>query len=236
MNDSQESKLDMYQRVGDVCHNNIEIFSHVGSMVESVNNLDNLVFAIRQTAQQQASVIPKGFSAEKQKAIENVVTPSIKVANVLYVYAFNKGDQVLLSKVSINKSSFYRIRGNDVYTLAKNISSEAKNCISELAYYGINEQDVNLLDEAISVYEGFINRPQIVKEERVKYTKNLKELFVDADSLLYDQLDKLIVLFKTSAPDFYFAYQTARNVIETGRRNRKNTDTTETTEPTEPTK
>jgi hypothetical protein len=230
MNDKQEAKLSMFQRVGDVFHNNTEIYSNVGSIVDSVDKLDYFIVTIRQTAQQQASVIPQGFSAEKQEAIDSVIKHCIKVANGVYVHAFNKNDKVLLSKVSINKSMFYHMHGNDRYTLAKNILSEAKSRISELAYYGINEQDLNLLDEAISVYDGFLNKPQIAKEEREKYTKNLKELFVEADSLLYDQLDKLIVLFKTSDPDFYFAYKVARNIINVSRRTRKTTENTETTE------
>jgi hypothetical protein len=232
MTDRQESKLNMCHRVHETCLNNEEIYRNVGAMIQSVDRLRNIIVAIHQTAQQQANVLPQGFSAEKQLAFDNVIQNSLKVANGVYVYAFNKNDSVLLSKVSVNKSLFYHIHSNDVYTLANNISSEAKNCISELIYYGITEQDLQLLDEAIAVYSGFLNRPQIAKEERVLYTNSLKELFVEADSILYDQLDKLIILFKTSHPDFYFAYQTARNIINVGSRIRKNTaaETAETTE------
>jgi hypothetical protein len=228
MNDKQESKLNMFHRIYDTCQNNEAIYINVGAMVASVDRLGNTLVAIQQTAQQQANIIPQGFSAEKQVALDNVVQRGLKVANGVYVYAFTKHDKVLLSKVSVNKSTFYHMHGNDVYTLANNIASEAKNCISELTFYGITEQDLQLLDEAISVYKGYINRPQLAKDERVVYTKNLKELFVEADSILYDQLDKLIILFKTSHPDFYFAYKTARNIINVGKRSRKNTE--ETTE------
>jgi hypothetical protein len=224
MNDRQESKLNMFQRVSEVLLNNAETYSKVKKMADSVTKLNNIVFSIRETAQQQAKITIEGYSAEKQKVLENLITYSIKIANAVYVYAFDKDDKILLSSMSINKSMFYRGHANDVFTLARNIATEAKKYMSELKDYGIEEKDFILLDEVISTYENFINRPQIVKEERALYTKNLKELFSEADSILYDQLDKLIVLFKISSPDFYFAYKTARNIISYSKRSRKDED------------
>jgi hypothetical protein len=46
-------------------------------------------------------------------------------------------------------------------------------------------------------------------------------LFAETDSVLYDRLDKLVTLFKTSAPDFYALYRNARNIIDTAKRSRK---------------
>jgi hypothetical protein len=221
MNDKQESKLDMLQRVLEVLINNAGIYSAVKKIVEAVSKLSIVLGAIRETAQQQAKISIEGYSAEKQKVLENVIEGSIKIANATYVFAFDKNDKVLLSNMSINKSMFYHGHANDVFTLAKNITTEAKKYTSELRDYGIEENDFAVLDEAISIYENFINRPQIVKEERALYTKNLKELFSEADSLLYDQLDKLIVLYRKSSPDFYFAYKTARNIINYSKRSRK---------------
>jgi hypothetical protein len=57
--------------------------------------------------------------------------------------------------------------------------------------------------------------------ERKVYTDNLRELFVTADSIVYDKLDKLIRLFKTSSPDFFALYGNARNVVNTAARKRK---------------
>jgi hypothetical protein len=49
--------------------------------------------------------------------------------------------------------------------------------------------------------------------ERKQKTTNLAQLFAGLDSTLYDRLDKLLVLFKHSAPEFYGEYRTARNII-----------------------
>jgi hypothetical protein len=221
MSDGQEAKLNMYQRTVELCRNNAEIYANVANIKKAVEQLANIIPSIREAAQRQESIITGGYSAEKQKATDTLVEYSMKIANAVYVYAIDKDDKILQSKVSVNKSMFYAGHANDVYTLAKNIYIEAKKHLSELADYGIVENDLALLDNAFPIYEDVINKPRIAKENRAVYTKNLKELFAYADSLLYDRLDKLVILFKTSAPDFYFAYKNARNVINVSRRNKK---------------
>jgi hypothetical protein len=42
----------------------------------------------------------------------------------------------------------------------------------------------------------------------------LEARFKTADTILNKRLDKLVVRFKTSAPDFYNAYQTARSIVD----------------------
>jgi hypothetical protein len=72
---------------------------------------------------------------------------------------------------------------------------------------------------------GLLNVPSGVIGEHKLYTSNLRELFVAADSIIYDRLDKLIRLFKTSSPDFFNLYSNARNVVNTAARKRKNAAT-----------
>ena len=57
--------------------------------------------------------------------------------------------------------------------------------------------------------------------ERKQKTTNTVQLLAKIDSLFYDKLDKMIVLFKKTNPDFYDEYRTARNFINTTARKSK---------------
>jgi hypothetical protein len=197
------------------------VYAEVPAVVNTVQQLDDNITAISQNAGQQSGTIPKGATAEKMIAIDSQAQESVKVANALYVYAINAGDQILLSKVSVNKSMFYNGHDNDALILAKNIAAEAHNHAQELSEYGIDEVAIKALDEAIAGFEQVINKPMATIGEHKLYTDNLKQLFAKTDSVLYDRLDKLITLFKTSSPEFYFLYKSARNVINTAKRSRK---------------
>jgi hypothetical protein len=140
---------------------------------------------------------------------------------VLYVYAFNTADNRLSEKVNVNKRMFYNAHNQAALTLAKIILAEADTHREVLVDYGISNADITELETAISKFEALINAPSGVIGERKLYTSSLRELFVAADSIVYDKLDKLIGLFKTSSPEFYTLYGNARNVVNTAARKRK---------------
>jgi acetolactate synthase regulatory subunit len=199
-------------------------------IIAVVRQLEEIIAVIRQTAQQQAGIITQGFTVEKNKAINQLVAQCMKVVNVLYVYAFRNNNQQLLSKMSINKRMLYNRHDNEILTLAKNIAAETANHISMLMDYGLESSELDILNENITAFENLISKPQITVGERKIHTENLKQLFSEADSILYDQLDKLVTLFKTSDPDFYNLYNTARQIINTSKRSKKETETKVDTE------
>jgi hypothetical protein len=116
---------------------------------------------------------------------------------------------------------FYNVHEQTALTLAKIIAAEAKANGGNLLNYGINASDITDLDAAIAQVSKLINTPAGVIGERKMHTSNIKELFVAADSVIYDKLDKLIRLFKISSPEFFTLYSNARNIVDTAARRRK---------------
>jgi hypothetical protein len=77
------------------------------------------------------------------------------------------------------------------------------------------------MQEVVERYRLTISKPMDTIGNRKQKTTSLRQLLATLDSVLYDQLDKLIVLFKQSHSDFYNEYKTARNLINTSARHRK---------------
>jgi hypothetical protein len=205
----------------ETCQNNEQTYAETPVFVKAVMLLDDNITAIGKNAQQQSVSVSGGVSAEKNKAAETLTSESVKTANALYVYAIDTKDKVLQLKVSVNKSTFYNGHAAEALVLAKNIVDEAHNHAADLVDYGIDAAAIAALDAAVAAFDNLIVKPQLAIGERKMYTSNLKQLFVATDSILYDRLDKLIVLFKTSAPDFYALYKNARNIINTAKRYEK---------------
>jgi hypothetical protein len=195
-----------------------KVYLHIPVIIAVIKQLEDIIAIIRQTAQQQVGIITQGFTVEKHTAVNRLTEQCMKVVNVLYVYAFRTENQQLLSKMSINKRMLFHRHDNEVLILAKNIAAEAAIHLSMLQDYGLDSSELDTLDGIIVTFENLINKPQITRGERKVQTGNLKQLFAEADSILYDQLDKLIAIFKTSEPDFYNLYKTARSVVYLGKR------------------
>jgi hypothetical protein len=223
MTDRQNAKLKMYQKVLNVCNKHKQKYAGVPALVNAVNELNIRVSDIQSVTQQQTETSSKGATKDKSTSIDRLVELSMKVANPLYVYAFDTKNNSLLEKVNVNKSTFYRNHDQAALTLAKIIAVEAKTYSEALRDYGVNDTDISELEAVISQLEGLINTPSNVIGERKLYTSTLREVFVAADSIVYDKLDKLVILFKTSMPEFFTLYSNARNVVNTAVRKRKKT-------------
>jgi uncharacterized protein (UPF0297 family) len=221
MTDRQNAKLNMYHKVLNVLDERKEEYADIPAFVNTVNELKTHVSEIQAVTQQQTETVSKGATKDKSSVIDRLVELSMKVANPIYVYAFNTANNRLLQKVSVNKSMFYHDHDQASLILAKIILAEANTLSETLTDYGISSADITELETVISQLEALINAPSGVIGERKLYTSSLRELFVAADSVVYDKLDKLIGLFKSSKPEFFTLYSNARNVVNTAARKRK---------------
>jgi hypothetical protein len=211
----------MYQKVLNVCNEYEREYAKIPAFVNTVRELKTRMEEIRAVSQQQTETISKGATKDKSSAIDSLTEFGLKIANLLYVYAFDTEDHRLLEKVNVNKSAFYRKHDNAALTLAKIIAAEADANKEVLRDYGVTDKGRSDLDAAIARLENIINAPAEMIGERKMYTSSLRELFVDADSIVYDKLDKFITLFKTASPDFFAMYGNARNIVNTAARKRK---------------
>ncbi|MDR1180564.1 MAG: hypothetical protein LBL13_01095 [Bacteroidales bacterium] len=218
MTDRQGEKLEMYARVVATCKRFLSVYSNIPTMVNALELLEKGIVEIQQASQQQAENNTYGLAEEKNKEYEGLSEQAIKIANILYIFAFINKDYVLKSKVNVNKSMFYNTRDNDVIILANVIAAEAEKHIDEIKDYGIDQTEIDILKNAIATFTTHIQKLQTTKKERKVATTNLKFLFAKVDSVVYDLLDKHITLFKSSAPDFYLQYKAARNLIEMRRK------------------
>jgi hypothetical protein len=218
MTDRQNSKLNMFQFLVNACLKNAHLFVGVPAFGSAIHQLEEAIAAIRQKAQQHSGDVVHGASMEKDAAIDSLIQLTMEIANALYVYAFSNDRYDLLSKTSINKSVLYKNSGNDLLTASRNIYAEATVYSAELQPYGINATTLTDFNNAINAFESVISKPREIIGDRKTHTSSLKQLFAEADSIVYDILDKLIVRFKVSAPEFYALYKNARNIINTARR------------------
>jgi hypothetical protein len=213
MNDRQESKLTMYQKVLDTCRKNASVYAGVPVFGQAVVQLDGNIADIVRKAQEQSSAISKGATVEKGNAFDRMVQLTVMTAKAVCVYAFKAGNAELLSRARLSKSTLYNGYVMDAVIAAKNIAEEATARAVDLQPYGIDDLQRNALSESIAQCELLLNKPAETRDERKLHTGSLKQLFAAADSTLFDELDQLIDLFRNTAADFFTLYKTSRNVI-----------------------
>jgi hypothetical protein len=213
MNDRQNAKLNMAQRVSDTLKRYENAYSKMAPMVEAVSALNADIFAIRDTQKERVAVNVPASSLEKREAERQMIEPCVKMANALYVIGFASNNKELLTMHGLSENSFYSVPNNATLALARHVLDLAHKNAAGLVAYGIDAAEIEALEKAIEAYHALISKPMDTIGERKQKTTNLVQLFAALDSTFYDRLDKLMVLFKKTDPEFYGEYRTARNII-----------------------
>ncbi|MDR1678350.1 MAG: hypothetical protein LBR81_01040 [Prevotellaceae bacterium] len=221
MNDKQNAKLNMADRVSDTAKRYETVYEDIAPMKAAVAELNADISNIREVEKEQGAVSIAASTLTKQAAESLMIQSCVKLANVLYVIGFTSDNKELISLQGLSENSFYRMEDNAKLAKAQQLGDRAQEQASELKNYGIDEAEITAINASINAYEALISKPLDAIGVRKQKTTNLVQLFAALDSTLYDKLDKLMVLFKNSQPDFYSEYRTARNIINTSARSKK---------------
>jgi hypothetical protein len=186
--------------------------------VDAVGELHNIIDVIDEEALRQTNAKSKGVSQTKNELETKMVQTTVTVAGLMYRYAFKTKNNDLLVKTNINKHTLYRLHDVEAIATARSIAAEMNRHANELETYGVDVSLRSELEQSIADFQAALAQPRDVIVEKKQYTGNLVKAFAEADSILYDGLDKLIVKFKTSTPAFYTDYKNARNLILQGAR------------------
>jgi hypothetical protein len=213
MNDRQNAKLNMAQRVSETLKRYETEYSNIAPMVAVVAELNEGIKNIRDTQKEHVAVNVSASTLEKRTAETQMILPSVRIANAFYVIGFNSDNKDLITLHGFSENSFYRLSGNASLALARQMLDLANNYANELKNYGITETEIKTLEKAIETFNTTLGKPMDTIGERKQRTTNLMQLFAGLDSIFYDKLDKLMILFKQSSHDFYDEYRTARNII-----------------------
>ena len=213
MNDKQNAKLNMAQRVSDTFKRYENDYKNVPAMVSAVAALNTDINNIREVARQQKEVNVSAATMEKRAAERKMIVPCVEIANKLYVIGFLTDNTELITLQGICEHSFYNVSGNTAYLLARRVLNLATKHAEQLKDYGITENNIEETEQAIDAFQAIIAKPMDTIGERKQKTTNLAQLFAGLDSTFYDRLDKLMIMFKQPKPDFYGEYRTARNII-----------------------
>ena len=211
MNAKQNDKIRMYLSTQAVLTVNEETWKSHEAFSEGVEELVEVVLGIDQVAQKQVG--KNGASDAKSLAQFLLGESAYEVAGATYACAVKSGNTELSSRVEFSRSEVTRGSTVAVAARCQNILTEAVEVAEALGKYGVTAAKLTALRKRIETYRKAQTKPRESQTDSKAATKALPKLIDQADSILSSQLDKLVVQFKETAPDFYNKYTAARLIV-----------------------
>ena len=215
-----ENKLIMLKAVLSLLQQNQSIWQNSSPLVAVYNELLQLVEQIKQ-AKQLTSQSNSGLVVAKQNLQDSLIEQAFELASMLYAYASRNNEAILQAKVDFSISQLRNLRDDELATACTNVLTLGETKREALGEYGVTNEQLNSIDDLINQYVQQLPNRRITVSERKTANEKIKTLLTQALQVASEQLDRMMVKFKNTQPDFYTSYLNARKVIEYGTRYEK---------------
>jgi hypothetical protein len=212
MNAQTEAKLTMFQAVADHCEENSGIFAENVAFLTAYNNFKAKLAVIISMAQ-QADLALTGLAAGKKTSKQELCSLAADIAGIIYAFADATANDALKGEVDYTLSDLLKMKDSLLAPRCQNIHDRGFENKEVLKDYGITTAMLTSLQDTITNYTATIPKPRTALSNRKTLNTNLKELFKEADAILENRMDKLIVVFKAANPDFVKTYFTVRQIV-----------------------
>lgn len=214
MKQEQKNKLKMGQATRAFLNDeaNAGLWQGIAGIEEGLAELDEIIRDILKAGQKQTA--RDGYAVAKRGSRETMVQAAFKVCCGLTAMASSSKNAELAAQVSYSLSGLAKGSEEDVVSRCQTLADlGTANAAALAAKFDVAANDLAALAAAIAEFKVAQPRPRKGRAKRASATKQLAELFADLDEVLNRRLDPLLAKFKSSKPEFYTAYRTARSIV-----------------------
>lgn len=220
MNDALENKLTMYKAVESLLDNNTAKLAAITALTPVIIDFKDRITAIteKDTLANTAGAGTAGIKTADEAAL---ISDAVTIASALFALGSATNDDRLKALSKVTKSSLKDLRDTQLATDVTNIKNLADTYAAPLAGYGITAPMIAALETKVANFNISLGARELGSNVSSSAFKQLDVMFKETDTLLKDQMDKIMVIFKNSDPQFYGEYVNSREVIDLGHRFRK---------------
>ncbi|QIX61912.1 hypothetical protein HER32_12250 [Hymenobacter sp. BT18] len=222
MNDKQRAKLAMLQATLGVLTKHASLYLPNKALTAARVRLAELVADLDPTAAtQQAVGAAAKPGAVKQKTKALLATRAAETAAALLAYADEIQDIRLHTDADYTERQLLRATDNDLPRIAKNIHTRATELLTPLKEQGVTQQELTDLAAALTAFQQEQAKPRVTVADAKAQSTALRADLRAATALLRNRIDKYLVRYQRPQPEFYTAYLSARQSINTAARKEK---------------
>jgi len=208
-----ENKYRMYLSVQKVGEANSEAIATVPAFTADFDEFAAGVDRIEALSKKRAEPIT-GIAENKQFCREQLCKAAAAIAGAVHSWATKNNNREVAAKVNFSYSSLLAGRDRSSAEKCQNVHKAATENLGSLAEHGVTAAKLKALQQKIDAYSECLPKPRAAIGSNKTATQQLETEFTAADRLLNDSLDKLVLQFESSHPQFFSDWQNARAIVD----------------------
>ena len=205
----------MHKKVEQVCDENYSIYKSLPAFVNGFDLFKSNNQKIEDTTVKQKT--PTTGYTEKRDLIKiELAELAIEIAGSVAAYCHENKNEIVARKVNYSFTELTHASDAAVKNRVSIILAEATTIVANLSDYGTDSTHTSLLEQKLNEFKDIIGKKGYSKEETQTATEQVAELLAENNELVKNRLDKLMLKFRISAPEFYKNYFNAREIYDFG--------------------
>jgi hypothetical protein len=215
MNSRQENKMSMYLGEKKILTDYNATWVAVPGFATVVSTFFSKIALIQATENRQQRTT-KGVTTNKKNKKKLLIEKALVVAGGVLSVAQETNDSELFELVNFSESELSTLNDTLLLDRVTLILDTGNAHAAAILPKGVTALILGELQTMLTEYETVVVSPRDLIVDKKTATAQLKVLFLDTDALLKDNLDRLMMQFKTSDNEFYRKYFNGREIIDLG--------------------
>lgn len=156
----------------------------------------------------------KGVAQAKSNLRSNLNELTFNILGIARAWAVAEDNAALAEEFKVTESGLEKIKDDTIAAYCTHRYTLVNDNLAAMADYGLSALLMTAWQDAISDYETAVATPREAINARSSHTGSLKTVIDETIKLLKENIDPVMLIFKTSDPALYNAYTKARIVIE----------------------
>jgi len=203
-------KFRMYSSTRNVLTSNEQIWINSLPFKDKVKEFYDYMESIEKKDHGRRS--SKSFTKEKTQVFEKMLDVTLIVCSAGAAYAGVINDDKLKEVFNFSKSTLKFGHEKDIQDRCRKIGEEAALIADKLTDYNVSIVQINELTAAAADFYKLIDVPGNVRHNSRDLKQEMIVLFDKCDEILNEIIDKMMLTYKNSHPDFFLEYTNARHI------------------------
>ena len=215
MDKTQSNAFNMFESVGVTMNTFHSAWTGNAIISAVVTNLQSGV-SVLLGEQQSQTTGSKGITQTKAQARTTLEESALAIANAGRAYAVSVNNLVLKGSCNLTASGLSKAKDVDLIAACQNLYDAVNPFATSLASYGATSASRSVLQTSITTFTTLTGQPASAIAAVSAATETIELQVKAIKTLLNEQLDPLMMQFKTSNPTFYKQYTASRVIHDIG--------------------
>ncbi|TCZ74909.1 carboxypeptidase-like regulatory domain-containing protein [Flaviaesturariibacter aridisoli] len=165
-------------------------------------------------AMEEEKLVSSGITTDKEKQRDLLSKDTLVIAGAAAALAHEKGDAVLEGEMTLSRRDLDRLPGADFLAKVRRVATVASGQLASLEDYGIRAAVLNSFNTLADIYDGKAPAPRAAINLRSDAGELAAELVAQTNAILKKTIDKLVLQFEKTDPEFYAQYWKSRIIVD----------------------